>query len=376
MKIPAIHEPYDSTSHEFELYIESLKHLSEAELDMKVIAAKKLALKTNEHIADYIALGTAALILKSRRAGDAIENYLAAEDTQVTVFVIQPIFNEADRMSPRSESNPHGENALLYRVGRFVALHTANPRINFHLIVVDDGCDGGGDVERKSSHVAQRLLEQASGSGITTEVILLDDLIRDAGKYGWNPGIESAADSVKGGSIIGGFAYARSLSAKDTSDEHIFVDIDADLSIHPDQTLLLIEAILIGSNDAAVASRRAEGAVAWIDHHRDLRGQEYIRAWQSLLPELAKYVVDINRGMKAFSSDVIDMIIDEVKERTFVYQVESLNLLAIHGRKIAEVPISYVDSVALSTQAGDTPVQSYDDQMERIRRLAGRARIQ
>lgn len=372
MKIPKLVEPYDTSTDIFENFVAQTSRLTTEERAEKLYELRGRAEADPSVISKYVAHGVASLILEARQAAWAVQQRLEGNDEEAIVYVVQPVYNEAERMSPRTKENPHGENALLYRLERLAALHKLCPRLQFHLLVVDDGCDGAGVSSRKSGVVATGLMDDFAAPGVRTEVAYLEDIIHDPDKYGWNPRMKSPIDSIKGGSVIGGFAFCRWLSKRGPVHRSIYVDIDADLSIHPDEIMLLLRKIICEEHVCAVASRRAEGAVAWIDHERDKRGQRYIDAWQSLLPALAKQVTDINRGMKVYADSVIDQIIEQVQERTFVYQVESLNVLAESGYKIAEVPVSYVDSVALSTQVGDEPAQAYDDQMRRISALARR----
>ena len=165
--------------------------------------------------------------------------------------------------------------------------------------------------------------------------------------------------------------FAKVLQNADPDKLLLVVDTDADLSIHPLQVLLLAEQIVLGGADAAVASRRTADAVALIDPARDTRGQAFIRSWQTVLPTLAQQVVDTNRGLKAYSAPSARIIVDKVKDPTFPYQIESLLSLALEGRRLPKWA-SDIDSVALSTQAGDSVAQTYDDQIERFRAIAER----
>lgn len=373
LNIPPVTEPYDFTSSQFEEFMHTIEAIASNDRDKLVARLKNESLADARRYPFYMALGTASLILKAHSQAATLHNYLSSSRQTAKIYVIQPVYNEAERMSPRTADNPYGENALLYRAERLAALSQLYPTIHFHIIVVDDGCDGKGNPNAKSAVVAQRLLKQAPKT-ITAEVVELDNLIRDASTFDWIPGITTAQESRKGGSVIGGFAYARSLARMEvgSSIRHAFVDVDADLSIHPDQTILVAAPVIEGRVAAAIASRRVDGAVACIDTARDMRGKDFIRQWQSLLPVLATQVTDVNRGMKAFSLNAINTLIENVQDKTFTYQIESLHALAVQGLPIQEVPVSYIDSVALSTQTGDAPAQTYDDQLARIHNLSRR----
>ncbi len=365
-------EPYDYTKPDFDRLVEDAEDLTANELDRRLMQLQE------SDVQAYLALGTAASVVASMEAARRIHERLVHQDTQLRLYVVEPVFREGRRLLPRSVDNPHGEDALRFKMERFEHISAQFPRIHFEILVVDDGCDGDGNPELISSVVARRLIAEyhrgRPGSRVRATVLLLNDLIAQAPQLDWGPRMKSAQDSRKGGSILAGFAYARWLSETDKSAAiNMFVDCDADLSIHPDQTMLLAELVLSDKCAGAIASRRVAGAVSYVDPERDRRGQTYIRTWQALLPSLAAQVTDTNRGLKVYSRAAIEVILRQVEERTFPYQVECLLALVTKAHaQIAEVPVSYVDSVQLSTQRGTEPAQSYEDQLQRIRQMTVR----
>ena len=366
LEIPPVAEPWDITQPPFATFVavvaESYAEAAEA-LDQTSLRPEA-----------YIALGTALKCVDAARAGRRIQEHLDVAGQELSLNVVEPMYHEADRMSPRTAANPHGEDAFAFRLQTLDHIAAAHPSISTRLLVVDDGCSGGGDPARRSKNVATALYDQyrESRPDSRTEVVItdLDTLVAESADLGWKPEFTDSSESRKGGSVVAGFAKVLQHADPDTL--LLVVDTDADLSIHPLQVLLLAEQIVRGGADAAVASRRTADAVALIDPARDTRGQAFIRSWQTVLPTLAQQVVDTNRGLKAYSAQSARIIVDKVKDPTFPYQIESLLSLALEGRRIAEVGVSYIDSVALSTQAGDSVAQTYDDQIERFRAIAER----
>lgn len=361
-------EPFDYTTFEFDRLVVEVSGHSRQQTD-ELLRVLRLT-DTDE----YLALGTAARVVASHQAAARIQEHLVQLQTQLIIHVVQPMFREGRRLLPRSIDNPYGEDAMGYKLGRLDSLSAQFPRINFSVLAVDDGCDSGGDPSLISSRVAREVIEEYRAahpdSPVKTEVLLLSDLIREAPALGWESRMANTGASRKGGSVLAGFAYARRQASRRANRLHLFVDCDADLSVHVDQIMLLAEQILLGGNDGAVASRRHESSISYIDPERDQRGQRYIQAWQVLLPALAAQVVDTNRGLKAYSRHAVDIILDTVEERTFPYQIECLLALVLSGARVAEVPVSYIDSVALSTQSGTAVAQEYTDQLDRIRQIA------
>ena len=368
-------EPYDYTEPGFDRLVAELSERTAGRTDHRLRQLQQT------DTGAYLALGTAARVVASWQAAAHIQQYLDQQRAQLNLYVIQPVFREGRRLMPRSAENPYGENALVYKLSRFDRLSAQFPRIRFSVIVIDDGCDGGGDPDLVSSKVAHHLIagyRQANpDSCANMEVLLLNNLIREAPALGWEARMESPAVSHKGGSVLAGFAYARHqadrLQGNSGKQFSLFVDYDADLSLHPDQVMLLAEKVLVGGHDGAVASRRHKEAISYIDPERDRRGQDYIQAWQVLLPILAAQVTDVNRGLKAYSQTAVNTILATVEERTFPFQIECLLAIVISlEARLAEVPVSYIDSVALSTQAGEEAAQAYEDQLGRIRQIARR----
>ena len=367
-------ETYDYTGPEFDRLVQDVSLRSTRQI------SRQLKQLQRTDIGAYLALGTAAQVAASRETANRVQEYLAHGDTELRLFVIQPMFREGLRLLSRSPCNPHGEDALRFKLSRFDAIAAHFSRIHFTVVIVDDGCDGGGNPGLVSSDVARSIVvdyyRAYPRSRVRAEVHLLCDLMQQASSLGWNAQMTSAEESRKGGSVLAGLAYSRRLTDNEitsTKIVNLFIDYDADLSIHPDQIMLLAEKVVMGGYLAAVASRRCEGAISYIDPERDHRGRVYIKRWQAMLPALASQISDVNRGLKVYSRSAIDIILDNVQERTFPYQVECLLALILKSPAVlAEVPVSYIDSVALSTQVGNTAVQSYDDQLQRIRQMAVR----
>jgi len=158
--VPPVYEPYDLTSIRYGEFLESVKKLSPTNIAALLKLLDERLPNKQHKVPYYIALATAALLCDAHRATEYVQSQLAAHNKRLRVYVIQPVFNEAQRMSPRSKKNPHGENALLYRLERLKYLHELAPLINFELLVVDDGCDGRGIPEDISAEVAKKLLNQ------------------------------------------------------------------------------------------------------------------------------------------------------------------------------------------------------------------------
>ena len=366
LNIPVVREPYDLTTSGFQQLVSDLADRPDVAADFG----------PGRYPDDtFIAVGTALKCLAADAAGTNVHRRLEQSDADLQLYVVQPAYHEAARMSPRTADNPYGEDAFGFRLARLESIKQRFPRISPHLILVDDGCDGAGNKENCSSTVARKLLEayrqSHPGSDVEVTIVELDTILQDQAQLDWHPGITSANQSRKGGAVLGGFALARSLHAS-KSGEAIILETDSDLSIHPDQMLLLVDAITSGACDAAIASRRRPDSVAIIEDTRNSRGQKFIAAWKELLPSLAQQVTDTNRGMKAYNEAAANVVIDQVREMTFAYQLESLLAVTHADMHICEVGVSYIDSVVLSDIQEADAAAVYADLLERVRDLAVR----
>jgi len=154
--------------------------------------------------------------------------------------------------------------------------------------------------------------------------------------------------------------------------QHIIIDNDADLSIHPEQIGLIIEPILMGRAEVVAGSRREADSVALIGGSRNARGRLFIQIWQYLLPQLSQQVIDTNRAFKAFTHAALKQVIDRMAIYTFPYQIELLQASISEGVTMEKRGIAYVDSEAASTQQGNEITETYYHQIHQIADIARR----
>ncbi len=360
---PAVAEAFDTTTPEFDTFVSGLQaNLSNHGVMPTDFDAQILQMYPNgesqegEARLKFIALRTALKIAEGWRNLEEIT-------TPVHITLVQALYHEEERIKSRSKENPHGEGSLDYKMDILQQMRSQNPNISFSVILVDDGCDRG------SGKVAQDIIDNSAIKGVDAQVYFLEEGI-NSNDPELPSGITKGKDSVKGGAMLYGFAKAKHVKAPEGA-AHIIVDNDADLSIHPAQIPTLILPIIKGEALVAAGSRREPTSVKLIGEKRNKRGQLFINLWQSLLPNLASRITDTNRGFKAFHIDVIDDLLAEVEDRKFPYQIENLVVSLKHGYEVKAVPVSYIDSEALSTQEGNA-AQTYLNQVKNILDMAQR----
>nr|NIP96464.1 glycosyltransferase [Akkermansiaceae bacterium] len=296
---PPATEAYDTTLPAFEAYVEKV----EAWFAARGGDYAAIDEEARRHPDPGAVLGfrIALKIAESRRI-------LAALDRPVTLTLLNPVYKETGRIQ-RREEHPHGENSIRYKAGVLKQLELLNPHLSCQLVVIDDECPDG------SGQMAAGILESdfpAEFANGTFRVLMLRDAIDD-GDPELPPGLthkDGANRSVKGGALLFG---ARKMVGQEVEGLHILVDNDADLSVHPAQLGLLVEAIAAGDAGAVAGSRREDDSVALIGGSRNVRGRLFIKIWQHLLPELATRVTDTNRAFKAFSAEALARILSGIE---------------------------------------------------------------
>src|SRR5258708_2713026 len=112
---PQVREAYDTSTPQFSAYVESLKAL----LHLKNIATAQVDAvlrDVNKNDSYVLAARTALKIIDGYNNAKLLSDYLVGQGAAMTITVIQPMYREALRISPRDEGNKHGENALAYKL--------------------------------------------------------------------------------------------------------------------------------------------------------------------------------------------------------------------------------------------------------------------
>ncbi len=279
------------------------------------------------------------LVLKLAKSRVAIRD--TRED--VTISVVLAMYKEHKRIL-RKDEHPHGEDFLRRKVSQLELLLGDLPHFDWRLILVDDGCPEG------SGTVAQGIVE-AEGLSEKAEVLFLEDGIED----GAAPikTLSSTDESQKGGAILYGMWQA---IRRETKGLHIVIYTDADLSTHLGQVGLLIEPILKEGRGVAIGSRREPDSVVVKKGTRNDRGKLFIYLWKRMVPVLGD-IIDTQCGFKAFRSETLDPVLEDLLEYRFAFDIELLLKAALQGEGgIAKVPLAWIDSEEASTT---TDLQPY-----------------
>jgi hypothetical protein len=345
---PTVTEAYDTSTPSFAEYVDRVEGVL---LDGNLGSISEIDQLIRREASAAIGLRIALKIADSRAA-------IRSLSEPATVTLLNPVYKETGRMQPRSK-HPHGEDSIRYKAAALDHITSLNPAVHTRLIVIDDGCPD------ESGKMAAEILADLEGWHDRHEVLFLEQA-RELGDPDVPPGL-TAKDgdrrSVKGGAVLYGMRKALRF---DNGSRHVIVDNDADLSILPDQIGLLLRGIVDNGLGVVAGSRRESDSVALIGESRDHRGSLFIRIWQHLLPQLAERLVDTNRAFKAFDSEVLARIVEDVQVYTFPYQIEILQAAVSRGTPPTAVGIGYIDSEAASTQQGASITETYVDQIRQI----------
>ena len=176
------------------------------------------------------------------------------------------------------------------------------------LVVDDNSPDGTGDWLKEHSKVEPRLF-----------------VLSRSGKLGL------------GGAILAGIRWGESQGYS------WLVNLDADLSHNPADIPRLMSALLATPDcDVSVASRYLPGGaiVGWPYHRR------FISRW---LNRVARYALrlplrDCSGSFRCYRlQTLLDLPLDELRERGYALLEELLFMLKQHGAKFVEVPIQFTD---------------------------------
>jgi len=270
--------------------------------------------------------------------------YVEQLKTPVHVSLVLAMYNEHNRILPRSRKNPNGEDFVRRKMKQMKWLFKDAP-VGFDLILVDDGCP------HQSGRKAQKIVNTEGYENAT--VLYLKDGISSGSPV--IKGVKSTDDSRKGGSIQYGMWQAIQAYA-DNDKPHVIVYTDADMAAPVNQIGLLIGR----QNDktgVAIASRYGQGGICrgpW-GKNGEVQGlTEFDRRmvglrgllFSKLFPQTGN-IIDTQCGLKAFDAALLREILPKTGTRTFSFDIELL-VLAAADSKIAIAPIYWHDSIAES----------------------------
>jgi len=272
--------------------------------------------------------------------------------------LVLAMYNEHNRIRPKSSDNPNGEDFVRRKMKQMEWLLKDSP-LNFNMILVDDGCP------KQSGEKAREIIEKEGYKNV--KVLYLDDGIKRQSVV--IKGLKSTSDSRKGGSIQYGMWQALE-NYSEGDKPHIVIFTDADMATPVNEI-----GLLLGKQDdktmLTIASRYDAGSICrgpW-GKNGEVQGlTEFDRrmvglrglVFSKLFPQTGK-ITDTQCGLKAFNAKLLRQILLKTKERTFSFDIELLVLAASTDTAIAIAPIYWHDSFAESSFWGNAAEKTNDD---------------
>jgi hypothetical protein len=251
-----------------------------------------------------------------------------------TVHVVFAVYKDMHRISQPSE-HPLGQALVDRKVEQLRWLFDGTEH-DWSIRVVDDGCpeDSGAFCQVQIDRLKM---------GDRAHVLRLADAIE--ANHPAIRGLQSTADSIKGGAIRLGLWEA----AETPAPEDVVIYTDSDLSSDLAYLGLLVKPIDDGAVVAA-GSRRAPTAICVGRGNRDLRGRLFIYFWKQLLGAPLAWLADSQCSFKAFAAHAVRDLVEDMGEFGLAFDIELLLRTSLaHAGRTAVVPTVWVDLPEAST---------------------------
>ena len=280
----------------------------------------------------------AAKLLHSRRYALSIEE-------PIRIGVVFAMWGEQNRLLPKGEANPHGEDALRTKI-RQLKWVTADTPIDWTLYAVDDGCPHG------SGTIAQDIATHHP-LGHKVHVLFLDRAVpTDSGPL---RRLASADDSRKAGAIILGCLQAIA-DAKD-----VVIYTDADNSVHLGQIGILLQPFLDDSCNVVLGNRKHPDAVLVKQEGRWGIGITVLRHMQRMVGQaiFSRNILDTQAAFKLYERNTLATIIADPTVFDFSFDTDWLLAVIRRQEPFAQVPFAFIDSFAESASITQGPMTTW-----------------
>ena len=264
--------------------------------------------------------------------------------------VILPAYGENIRMMSRGNDegqDPNGEDFIVEKSKQLTWLF-ANTASTFRVFIVDDMSKAD---PISSGAAARNVIKERAVENFT--VLFLEDGVKNE-KNGDGlvahalRGVEYPKNTRKAGAVY--YGTAKAILEHSSSDPHVIVLTDCDLSVDIGQLGNLAQPILYGNAVAAAGSRRLSESILEIEAARNVRANtaRYFRELllKGLLPK------DTQCGAKAFKAEAIaEVIMSGMQVLNFSFDIELLTKTALRfgADKIVPVAVAWFDSAELTT---------------------------
>lgn len=281
----------------------------------------------------------AAKLVESRR-------FMTENSKPVKIGLIFAMWGEQNRLYPKSDENPNGEDSLRTKLAQLDWI-TRETAVEWTLYAVDDGCP------HDSGRIAQEIAD-THPLGHKVKVSFLSQAVpTDSGPLA---NLASADDSRKGGAVIYGCMQA----LEDGVDAIIYTD--ADSSVHLGQIGLLLRPFLVDGTRAVLGNRKHPNAVLVKQEARWGIGIKVLRHMQRMVGQaiFSGNIKDTQAAFKLYERNVLSGIIAQPSVYDFSFDTDWILALLAKEEAFTTVPFAFIDSFAESASIVQGPMTTWE----------------
>lgn len=316
----------------------SLYQLTETLLDMPDLSLDTLRRVAREATTP-LEFKMAAKLVESKR-------FLLSNKQPVKIGVVFAMWGEHNRLHPKSESNPHGEDSLRVKLEQ-LDWATQNSTVDWTLYAVDDGCP------HNSGKIAVGIA-RSHALGEKARVLFLADAIPT--EQGPLAGLKSVDDSRKGGAVILGC-----MAALDEGVDAV-IYTDADNSVHLGQIGLLLQSYVGDNKRVILGNRKDSEAVLVKQENRWGIGIKLLRHMQRMVGQaiFSRGILDTQAAFKLYQRDILQKIIQNPAVYDFSFDTDWILAAIAMDEPFAKVPFAFIDSFAESASITQGPMTTWE----------------
>ena len=264
----------------------------------------------------------------------------------LNIAVVFAMWGEHNRLLPRSDTNPNGEDCLRTKLNQLDWAAAGTP-INWRVYAVDDGCPNG------SGKIAQDIVisDQLDAK---VKILFLDQAVpTDKGPL---KKLKSADDSRKAGAVILGCQQA----ILDGMDAVIYTD--ADSSVHLGQIGLLLRPFVDEGYRVVLGNRKHPDAVLVKQEGRWGIGIKVLRHMQRMVGQaiFSRNILDTQAAFKLYESKLLQKIISKPTVFDFSFDTDWLLAAISMDEALTTVPFAFIDSFAESASITQGPMTTWE----------------
>jgi hypothetical protein len=272
--------------------------------------------------------------------------YMQTIDQPLKLGVVFAMWGEQNRLRPKSDDNPNGEDSLRVKLAQ-LAWATAGTPVEWTLYAVDDGCP------YDSGKLAQSIADEHPLGDHVRVLFLADAVPTESGPLAE---LNSADDSRKGGAIVYGCMQA----IEDGVDAVMYTD--ADNSVHLGQLGLLLRPWLDDNYRVVLGNRKHPDAVLVKQEGRWGIGIKVLRHIQRMVGVaiFSRDIRDTQAAFKLYQADVLSQIIARPSVFDFSFDTDWILAAIAMDEPFAKVPFAFIDSAAESASIAQGPMTTWE----------------